>query len=345
MGTYLPERIRTNEEVARTTGVTAEWISERTGVHTRHVAAPGQASSDLAAAAVSAALTAAGVRPDQLDLLVCATSTPDELGPSTGCRIQGLLGADHAVAMDVSAACSGWLFAAKVAHDWLSSDPSVRFAAVVGVETYSKFLDPADRGTAVLFADGAAAAVLGPVEPPYGFTDFAFGSDGTLADQVLIPAGGSRHPASGASLRDGGHFIRMEGRAVGAFIADVFPELVRRALERNRLELADIDCLAAHQPNPALLRRLSRQLGLPDDRVVVVGDRVGNIGAASAPFALASAATLGRLHHGATVLISVFGAGMTWGSSLLTWSGAPCLHHPPTLPAPSVSRSPERLPA
>lgn len=194
MGTYLPRATRTNAEVARATGVSAEWISERTGVHTRHIAAPHQAASDLAAAAVRSAAAAAGIDPRAIDLLVCATSTPDELGPSTACRIQALVGADRAVALDVGAACSGWLFATKVAHDWLRADSSVRHAAVVGVETYSKFLDPADRGTAVLFADGAAAAVLGAVDPPNGFTDFTLGSDGTLADHVLIPAGGSRAP-------------------------------------------------------------------------------------------------------------------------------------------------------
>lgn len=326
MGTYLPRATRTNAEVARATGVSAEWISERTGVHTRHIAAPHQAASDLAAAAVRSAAAAAGIDPRAIDLLVCATSTPDELGPSTACRIQALVGADRAVALDVGAACSGWLFATKVAHDWLRADSSVRHAAVVGVETYSKFLDPADRGTAVLFADGAAAAVLGAVDPPNGFTDFTLGSDGTLADHVLIPAGGSRAPASADTLADGGHHIHMDGRAVSHFISDTFPRQVRAALERGGLEISDIDRLIAHQPNPVLLRRLGRELGLADDRVTVIGDAVGNIGAASTPFALATAAgTAPGLRPGDLVLITVFGAGMTWGTALLRWSGAPAL--------------------
>ena len=338
-GSYLPELIRANDDVARAAGVTADWILRRTGVRTRHVAAPGQAASDLAAAAVRAAVAAAGIGIADLGLLVCASSTPDELGPSTACRVQALTGAAGAVALDVSAACSGWLFATKVAHDWLAADRSVRYAAVVGVEAYSKFLDPADRATAVLFGDGAAAAVLGPVTAPHGFTDFAFGSDGTLADLVLIPAGGSRRPADPATLQDGGHRIRMDGRAVGAFIAEVFPRLVRETLERNRLRPEDVDCLIAHQPNPVLLRRLGEQLGFADDRMVIVGDRVGNIGAASAPHALATAAAEDRLRPGDRVLITVFGAGMTWGSALLVWGGAPAPAPPPPPAAPPASRA------
>ncbi|BFV60452.1 ketoacyl-ACP synthase III [Kitasatospora sp. CMC57] len=317
-GSYLPKRIRTNEQVAEAIGVTPEWIHERTGVRSRHVAAAEEAASDLAAAAVRSAAHAAGVDLNELGLIVCATSTPDELGPSTACRVQGLLKADRAVALDVSAACSGWLFAAKVAHDWLREDPTKGYAAVVGVEAYSKFLNPADRGTAVLFADGAAAAILGPVPRPYGFTDFAFGSDGSLADLVLIPAGGSRRPASRATLHDQAHTIRMDGRAVSRFIKDVFPRLVHESLERNGLKLRDIDRIVTHQPNPVLLRALAQEIGIRDEQMVVVGDEVGNIGAASSAYALAAAS--GSLRPGDTVLLTVFGAGMTWGSALLTWS-------------------------
>lgn len=168
----------------------------------RHVAAADQATSDLAAEAVRRALRSAGVAAGQIGLLVCATSTPDELGLTTACRVQALVGARNAVALDVSAACSGWLFGAKVAHDWLREADGPMLAVVVGVEAYSKFLDPADRGTAVLFADGAAATVLGPVEPPGGLGGFRLGSDGTLADRVLIPvAAAGVRPAGRPSTR------------------------------------------------------------------------------------------------------------------------------------------------
>ena len=337
MGTYLPSTVRTNAEVAAGAGVTPEWISARTGVRERHVAAPGEAASDLAAHAVRSAVRAAGLDMADIGLLICGTSTPDELGPATACRIQTLTGADRAVALDVSAACSGWLFAAKVAHDWLrTAEGGTRYAVAVGVEAYSRFLDPADRGTAVLFADGAAAAVLGPVAEPGGFAQFSLGSDGALADRVLIPAGGSRRPASAATLAGRDHFIRMDGRAIGRFITDVFPRLITDALDRAGLALADVDCVVAHQPNPVLLRRIGADLGIPDDRLVVVGDEVGNIGAASTPYALARAVDTRPLKPGDRILLAAFGAGMTWGSALLTWSGAPAVAADPAAGPRSV---------
>ncbi|MEU0100495.1 ketoacyl-ACP synthase III [Streptomyces sp. NPDC006267] len=334
MGTYLPPGTRTNEEVARDAGVSAEWIGERTGVLTRHVAGPDEAASDLAAHAVRSAVEAAGIDAADVGLLVCATSTPDELGPATACRVQAAVGAHRAVALDVGAACSGWLFAAKVAYDWLRGADREGYAVVVGVEAYSKFLDRADRGTSVLFADGAAAAVLGPVAEPYGFADFRLGSDGTQAGLVLIPGGGSRLPANPATLADGSHHIRMDGRAVSRFIVEVLPRLITEGLDRAGLGVADIACFVCHQPNPVLLRRLGGELGIPPGRLVVVGDEVGNIGAASAAYALAAAAARHGLRPGDRVLLTVFGAGMTWGSALLTWSGAPArMPQPPTGPS------------
>jgi len=335
MGSHLPHRVRTNEEVAGTTGVSPQWIVERTGVLTRHVAAPDEAASDLAAAAVRAATAAAGLEIADLGLLICATSTPDELGPSTACRVQDRLGAVHSVALDVSAACSGWLFAVKVAHDWLAAHHGRLYAAVVGVEAYSKFLDPADRGTSVLFGDGAAACVLGPVGDQDGFTSFDLGSDGSLAGSVLIPGGGSRRPATEHTLRDGSHFIHMDGRTVSRFMRERFPRMVDEALVRGGLKLGDIDCVIAHQPNPVALRALGRELGIDADRLVITGDEVGNIGAASAPYALTSAAARGLLQPGHQVLIAVFGAGMTWGTALLRWSGAPAVRTGPVKPAPT----------
>ena len=321
-GTCLPERILTNDEVAEAAGVDPDWIVQRTGVLRRHVAQPVQAASDLAAEAVREALTAAGLPPAALGLLVLATSTPDELGPSTACRVQALVGADRAVAFDVAAACSGWLFAARVAHDWLRAGTGERYAAVVGVEVYSRFVDPSDRATAVLFADGAAATILGPVPGGTGFAPIRLGSDGTAAGDVLIPAGGSRLPASAQTLADRRHKVHMDGRAVRDFILRIFPEVLGDALDRNGLLLADVDLLVSHQPNPLLLRRAAVDAGVPEDRVVIVGHEVGNIGAASLPYALASADRDGRLRTGSRVLVTAFGAGLTWGSTVLTWTGA-----------------------
>lgn len=325
MGTYLPDRRLTNHDVARHSGVTADWITERTGIRERRAAAPDEAASDLAARAVRSAVAAAGIDIDRVGLLVLGTSTPDELSPATACRVQALTGARNAVALDVGAACTGWLFAARIAHDWLRADPTAGYAVAVGTEVFSRFIDPADRGTAVLFGDGAAASVLGPVPPGEGFLDFRLGSDGTLADHVLIPAGGGRTPADARTVAEGGHTVHMDGRAIRDFVQEMFPHVVADALTRAGLRADDIDAFVTHQPNPNLLRSVGTSLGIAPDRLPVVADEIGNIGAASTPYALAAAAERGLLHPGSRVLLAAFGAGMTWGSALLTWTGAPVI--------------------
>lgn len=330
-GSYLPLRRRTNDEVAAATGTTAEWIVRRTGVRSRHFAAADEAASDLAAAALKSALAAAELDVEALDLIVVATSTPDELGPATACRVQALTGARQAVALDVTAACSGWLFAARVAHDWLAGDARARRAAVIGVEAYSKFVDPADRATACLFADGAGATVFGPVDEGYGFGGFTLGSDGRFADHALVPAGGSRRPASEATLRGRGHRISMNGRAVRDFIVDIFPRMLTDTLHRHRVTLADIALVVTHQPNPVLLRRVAADAGVTDRQLMLVGDEVGNIGAACIPYALAQAAAGQRVRQGDLILIITFGSGVTWGATLLRWTGAPAVRTAPAL--------------
>ncbi|AEW98708.1 3-oxoacyl-ACP synthase III family protein [Streptantibioticus cattleyicolor] len=329
VGSYLPARRRTNEDIAATAGVTPDWITRRTGVRGRHVAAPEEAASDLAAAAVKSAAGAADLDLDRIGLLVVATSTPDELGPSTACRVQAHVRARDAVALDVTAACSGWLFAAKVAHDWLALDDRPRYAAVVGVEAYSKFLDLSDRATAVLFADGAAATVFGPVPEDGGFLGFALGSNGELADHALIPAGGSRHPASLTTLESRGHKVTMNGPGVRDFIVDIFPRIVADALRRHHLTLADIAVVITHQPNPVLLQRVAHAAGITPRQLVIVGDEVGNIGAASIPYGLATAVADGRLNPGDLVLFVAFGGGVTWGTALLRWTGASAIRTAP----------------
>ena len=311
------------------TGITAEWIARRTGVLSRHVAAPHEAASDLAAVAVTRALSAAGIKADQIDLIILGTGTPDEVGSATACRVQALTGASRAVALDVSAACAGWVFGARMARDWLLADTSARYAVVVGVEVFSRFLSPLDRSTMVLFGDGAAAAVLGTVPAGRGFHDFSLGSDGTGADLVLIPAGGSRHPASISTVENGGHTVQMRGERITSYVSSAFPRVVSEILARNNLGVKDIDVYANHQPNPVLLAKLAEQAGIPRDRLPIVGDTVGNIGAASAPYALAAAAVRGQLKQGSRVLITAYGAGLTWAGALLNWTGAPVYHQAP----------------
>ncbi|MDL4821758.1 3-oxoacyl-ACP synthase III family protein [Actinomadura opuntiae] len=322
-GSHLPERRIPSTEVSRSLGLEPGWIERRTGIRNRHAAAPGQAASDLAAAAAHEALDAAGLRPGDIGLIVLGTSTPDELGPSTACRVQALIGARAAAALDVAAACSGFVFGLQVALGWLAAQRGAApYALVIGVEVYSRFLDPADRGTAALFGDGAAAAVVGPVPAPYGIGPVTLGSDGTRAGDVLIPAGGSRRPASAATLADLGHAIHMDGRAVRDFITAILPRLVTEACEDAAVKPADLALVVPHQPNPRLVASLAGHAGLDPAQLMIAGQDVGNIGAASLPYALDRAVRTGRIARGDLVLLAGFGAGLTWGRTLITWPDA-----------------------
>ena len=263
LGTYLPRARRTNAEGRRhprhNPGVDHRADARSASPARRRL--PGGRLGSRKRRGVPAA-AAAGIAPRRSGILISATSTPDGLGPATACRVQARVNARNAVAFDVSAACSGWLFGTRVAHDWLRGDPTAHYAAVVGVETYSKFLDPSDRGTAVLFGDGAAAAVLGPVTDG-GFTSFHLGSDRNEHTMYSSPQAAAATPRPTGPLREGAHNVHMDGRAVRGLITDVFPCLVEDALKSSRLELTDLDLIVTHQPNPVLLRDLGQRIGIP----------------------------------------------------------------------------------
>jgi 3-oxoacyl-[acyl-carrier-protein] synthase-3 len=320
VGGYVPDRIIENAEIAEFLPVDENWISDRTGIFSRHAAAPHEAASDLAAIAAERALDDAGLNAADIDLIIVATSTPDELGPSTACRVQALLGAERAVAFDVAAACAGWMFAMQVAQAHLALDLSMRYVLVIGVEVYSRFVSSKDRATVVLFGDGAGATVIGRVPSPYGIDHVSLGSDGTKADYVLIPGGGSRRPATEQTLKEGAHRVKMNAEGVRKFIAARFPDLIAQTLEAASLKVDEVTLLVAHQPNPKLVESLAVAAGLRPDQVVLTSSEVGNIGAASIPYALARAVETGRLHIGDTVVTVTIGAGMTWGRALLTWA-------------------------
>ncbi|WP_242910479.1 3-oxoacyl-ACP synthase III family protein [Actinomadura terrae] len=322
-GSYLPSRRVPSDGIARALGLPADWIESRTGIRSRHVADPAQAASDLAAPAARRALERAGLAPGDLGLIVLGTSTPDELGPSTACRVQALLGARNAAAFDVSAACTGFLYGLQAAVGWLATQRGAApYALVVGAEVYSRFLDPADRATCALFGDGAAAAVIGPAPAPYGIGPITLGSDGTRAGDVLIPAGGSRAPAAPETLAALGHTIRMDARAVRDFISGVFPRLVAEACEDAGIKPADLALVVPHQPNPRLVASLAAQAGLEPGQLAIAGRDAGNIGAASLPHALDAAVRARGLKGGDLVLLTGFGAGVTWGRALITWPPA-----------------------
>ncbi|WP_084000289.1 3-oxoacyl-ACP synthase III family protein [Actinomadura kijaniata] len=319
-GAFLPERRVPSSELSESLGLPADWIEERTGIRTRHVAGDAQAASDLAAVAARRALEAAGLRPADLGLIVLGTSTPDELGPSTACRVQALLGATGAAAFDVAAACSGFVYGLQAAVGWLATQRGAApYALVIGVEVYSRFLNHRDRATAALFGDGAAAAVVGPVPAPYGVLSLTLGSDGTRAGDVLIPAGGSRLPATPDTLATAGHTIHMDGRAVREFITATLPRLVDEGCQAGGVKPADLALVVPHQPNPKLVAALADRCGLDPDQLVIAGSDVGNIGAASLPYALDRAVRTRGIAPGELVLLAGFGAGMTWGHALISW--------------------------
>lgn len=320
-GAYLPSRVVTNDEIAPALHVFPDWIERTTGIRERRRAARHEAASDLAAEAARRALADAGRDIADVGLIVVGTSTPDELGPSTACRVQALLGAGDIAVMDIGAACAGYLYGLRVARDHLAAEPGAGCALVIGVEVYSRFVNTRDRATAVLFGDGAAATVVEPVPEGRGIASVRLGGDGSLAPHILIPAGGSRMPATPATIANASHRITMNGRVVREVLERRFPELVATALARHRITLDDIDLFVPHQPNPRVLQRFAAAIGVDPGRVVVIGATAGNIGAASIPAALAAARTDGRLTDGARVLMLAVGAGMTWASALLTWTG------------------------
>lgn len=324
-GYYVPDQVLANEALGARVGVAESWIVAKTGVRERRIASPDQATSDLAAEAARRALDAAGLTAADLDLIVVATSTPDWMQPATACAVQGLLGAHRAAAFDMNAVCTGFVYALNVVSGLMAGNPAISRALVIGAETYSRFLDYEDPRTCVLFGDGAGAAVLGPVPSGYGVMSSCLGSDGTKTDWVQVPAGGSRLPASPETVAARDHFFHMDGRAVRTFLKEQFAATVRSAVESAGLTLDDVDMLISHQANGVLLHECLADLGIPASRFHTTFERYGNTGAASVAITLADAIHAGRVDHGSCVLLVAFGGGMTWGGTVIRWTGAPQL--------------------
>lgn len=346
-GSYLPERVVTNDAVGRLAGVSAEWIERKTGIVERRYAADHEAASDLAARAGARALADAGVRAEELDWIVVATSTPDHPQPATAALVQHRLGAFGAAAFDVNAVCAGFVAALHTAARLLAADGSDgnggsgtgntasrggddsggrrRCALVIGAEVYSRIIDPADRRTAPLFGDGAGAVVIGPVGEGRGLVGTAMRTDGQLHALIGVQAGGSRQPATEKSVARGEHFFRMQGRAVREFVERELPAAVTGTLERFSVRPGEVDHFVPHQANGEMLRSVTDLLGLTAARVHLPVDRHGNTGAASIPLALDHAARADEraghkpLEADQLVLLAGFGGGMTLGTMLLRW--------------------------
>ncbi len=320
LGAHVPERVMTNDELSTMMDTSNEWIMERTGIRERRIAAPDEALSDLALPAAREALEEAGVAAADLDLVIVATVTPDMAFPATGAILADLLGAKDAAAYDLSAGCTGFMYAVAQAYGMVAAGLAQR-TLVVGGDVLSRILDWSDRSTAVLFGDGVGAVVLERVpEGDGGFLGFELGADGSGGPQLYLPAGGSRTPATAESVADGLHFVQMNGREVFKFATRVLVSSANAVLAECGRTIDEVDVYVPHQANVRIIEYATEKLGIPEDRVVIDVDRYGNTSSGSIPLALADAKREGRLQPGRLVLMTGMGAGLTWGSGLIEWT-------------------------
>ena len=318
IGCHVPERVLTNEELATMVETSDEWIVERTGIRERRIAAPDEALSDLCLPAAQIALERAGVVPAELDLVIVATVTPDMAFPSTGAIVADRLGAHDAAAYDLSAGCTGFMYAVAQAHGMLAAGLA-RNVLVVGGDVLSKIMDWSDRRTCIVFGDGAGAVVLERV-PEGGFLGFELGADGSGGPQLYLPAGGSRAPTTAETEAEKQHFVQMNGREVFKFATRILVSSGGKILAELGRSVDEVDVYVPHQANVRIIDHAAEKLGIPRERVVVNVDRFGNTSSGSIPLALADASAEGRLRDGALVLMTGMGAGLTWGSSVIEWT-------------------------
>ena len=316
-GSYLPDRILTNLDLEKMIETSDEWIITRTGIRERRLAAEGDATSDLSTRAAERALEMAGVRARDLDMIIVATLTPDMLIPSTACVVQHNLGANGCAAMDLEAACTGFIYAVSTADQFIRSG-MMKKVLVIGAEKLSPWIDWEDRGTCVIFGDGAGAAVLGVDESPGVLSSHLF-ADGSMGDWLTIPAGGSRLPVTEEVIRQRMDKIKMAGNETFKVAVKGMMEAATAALEANDLKTDDVDLLIPHQANTRIIEATAKKLGLPMERVMVNIDRCGNTSAGTVPIALDEAVREGRIKEGDHVLLDAFGAGFTWGSAMIKW--------------------------
>jgi 3-oxoacyl-[acyl-carrier-protein] synthase-3 len=312
LGAYAPERVVTNDDLSQLVDTSDEWIMERTGIRERRIASDEQALSDLSLPAARQALEQAGSDGSDIDLLIVATVTPDMMFPSTSALLADQLGAKDAGAYDLSAGCTGFMYAVAQAYGMIAAGLS-RKALVVGGDVLSRILDWSDRSTVVLFGDGAGAVVLEPSDDA-GFLAFELGADGAGGEHLWLPGSGSRR------FEDPEQFVKMNGREVFKFATRVLVQSAEAVLARYGATIEDVDVYVPHQANVRIIDHATKKLGIPSDRVVTNVDRYGNTSSGSIPLALAEAQVDGRLQPGKLVLMTGMGAGLTWGSALMRWT-------------------------
>ncbi|KAB2647620.1 MAG: ketoacyl-ACP synthase III [Verrucomicrobia bacterium] len=317
-GSYVPERVLTNAELEKLVETSDEWITSRTGIKERRIAAEGENTSDLASKAALAAMENAGITAEEIDLILVATVTPDMFFPSTACFVQTKIGAKNAACFDVSAACSGFLYAIEIAQQFITSH-TYDTILVIGAEKLSSIVDWTDRNTCVLFGDGAGAAVLQHRSGGHGVISTFMGSDGRLSEILQIPGGGSRFPVSKENADQRLNCIKMNGKETYKHAVNSMLDAATRALADSNIKASDLACIIPHQANLRIIEAIASRMDLPMERFVINLDRYGNTSAAAVAIALDEANRTGRMQVGDYVLLVVFGGGLTWASSVIQW--------------------------
>ncbi|SCI73992.1 3-oxoacyl-[acyl-carrier-protein] synthase 3 [uncultured Clostridium sp.] len=318
VGSYLPEKIISNFDLEKIMDTSDEWIRTRTGIKERRVADENEATSDLATKAALNAIKNANLTPEDIDLIIVATITPDMIFPSTACLVQANIKATKAACFDLEAACSGFIYGMTVAKQFIETN-TYKHVLVIGAEALSRILDYEDRSTAILFGDGAGAVVMGSVNEG-GVLSTNLGSDGNGKDYLNIPAGGSKNPASEETLKNRLHYVKMAGNDVFKFAVRIMQEASIKCVESANLDIQDIDYLIPHQANIRIIEASAKRLKLNIDKVYVNLDRYGNMSAASIPVALDEAYREGKIKKGDNIVLVGFGGGLTWGASVVRWS-------------------------
>jgi len=318
LGAYAPKRLLTNQDLERMVETSDEWIFQRTGIRERHIAEEGEATSDLAVRAAQQALERAGVEPEEVEFIVVGTTTGDMAFPTTANMVQHRLGCRQAGSTDVYAACTGSIYSLSIASQYIQTG-KYRTVLAIGAETLSKITDFTDRGTCILLADAAGAAVLRPATGAFGILDTDLYSDGKYWELLYQPGGGSRNPTTHETVDKRMHYAKMKGNEVFKVAVRMFVDSAERILQRNGCKADDVDLLIPHQANLRIIEAAAKRVGLPMERVFVNIDRYGNTGAASVYVALEEAWSLGRIKPGDLILLAAFGGGFTWGAALIRW--------------------------
>lgn len=318
VGMYAPEKVLTNAELAGMLNVTEEWIETMSGIRERHIAAPSQAASDLGAVAAQRALAQAGVSSDEVDLIIVSTSTPDMQFPSTACIIQERLGIKNVPAFDLTAVCSGFVYALTVGAQFIANE-FYRTVLVIGTEAVSRVINWSDKDTCMLIGDGAGAVVLRQVPSGYGVLSAKLGADGSGASFMMVPAGGSRKPPTAEVIEKKMNKIQMNGQEVFKFAMKKLPEVTEQALELANLHTEDLKLIIPHQANRRIIEAAARRMDLPLEKFMVNVERYGNTSSATIPIALHEALETGRIKSGDLIALTGFGGGLAWGSLIMRW--------------------------